>query len=69
MYNYGLGTADRRTHIKIVVMSLIAAVVVIGVGTAARTEIPDMGTRMARSPAQPANKPVVWTQADRVTIR
>ena len=69
MYNYGLGTADRRTHIKIVVMSLIAAIVVIGVGTAARTELPDMDTRMARSPAPMAKKPVVWTQADRVTIR
>ena len=68
MYNYGLGTADRRTHIKIVVMSLIAAVVVIGVGTAARTEMPNLDTRMTRS-AQTAKKPVVWTQADRVTIR
>jgi hypothetical protein len=76
MYNYGLNTADRRTHLKIILVSLIAAVIVVGIGTAARTEIPDMGTRMGthtgthmgRSVAT-TGKPVVWTEAGRVTIR
>jgi len=69
MYNYGLTTADRRTHIKVVAISLIAAAAVIGIGKAARTELPDMDVRLARRPVQTAEKPVVWTEADRVTIR
>ena len=70
MNNYNLTTADRLTHIKIVAVSVIAGIVVVGVGKAARPELPDMGTRMAvRSPVQSADKPIVWTSADRVTIR
>jgi hypothetical protein len=68
MYNYGLNTADRRTHLKIILVSLIAAVIVVGIGTAARTEMPDMGTRMGRAVAA-KDKPVVWTEAGRITIR
>jgi hypothetical protein len=68
MYNYGLNTADRRTHLKIILVSLIAVVIVVGIGSAARTEIPDMGTRMGHSVAA-KDKPVVWTEAGRVTIR
>lgn len=72
MYNYGLNTADRRTHLKIILVSLIAAVIVVGIGTAARTEIPDMGTRMGTHTGRAVatkEKPVVWTEAGRVTIR
>jgi len=69
MYNYGLTTADRRTHLKIVVISLIAAALVVSVGKAARTRLPDMDARLNGPPAQIADKPVVWTQADRVSIR
>jgi hypothetical protein len=69
MYNFDLTTADRRTHIKIVVVSLIAGIVVVGIGKAARTDLPNLETRMVRSPALMADKPVVWTRADQVTIR
>jgi hypothetical protein len=69
MNNYHLTSADRLTHIKIVVVSLIAGIVVVGVGKAALPELPDMDTRTVRSPVLTGNKPVVWTQADRVTIR
>lgn len=70
MNNYGLTTADRRTHIKIVVVSLMASMVVVGIGTAARPELPDLSTRMVvRSPMMTAGKPIVWTSADRVTVR
>jgi hypothetical protein len=64
-----MATADRLTHIKIVAVSVIAGLVVVGVGKAARQELPDMGTRTIRSPVQIADKPIVWTSADRVTIR
>ena len=70
MNNYSLATADRLTHLKVVVVSLIAGIVVVGVGIAARPELPDMSTRLeARAPVLKAGKPVVWTQSDRITIR
>jgi len=70
MNNYTLNTADRLTHIKIVVVSLVAGIAVVGVGIAARPELPDMSTRLeARAPVLKPGKPVVWTRADQVTIR
>ena len=70
MNNYTLSTADRRTHLKIVAVSLVAGIAVVGVGIAARPELPDMSTRLeARAPVLKPGKPVVWTRADHVTIR
>ena len=70
MNNYSLTTADRLTHLKIVVVSLIAGIVVVGIGIAARPDLPDMSTRLeTRAPVLKAGKPVIWTQSDRVTIR
>jgi hypothetical protein len=70
MNNYTLNTADRLTHLKIVVVSLVAGIVVVGVGVAARPDLPDMSTRLeSRAPVLKADKPVVWTQSDQVTIR
>lgn len=69
MNNYNLATADRLTHLKIVVLSLIAGIVVVGIGIAARPDVPDMSTRLeARAPLK-AGKPVVWTRADQITVR
>jgi hypothetical protein len=70
MNNYTLHTADRLTHLKIVVVSLVAGIVAVGVGIAARPDLPDMSTRLeARAPVLKAGKPVVWTHADQITIR
>jgi len=70
MNNYTLTTADRRTHLKIVAVSLIAGIAVVAIGIAARPELPDMSTRLeARAPVLKPGKPVVWTHADQVTIR
>jgi hypothetical protein len=70
MNNYMLKTADRLTHLKIVVVSLIAGIVVVGVGIAARSDLPDMSTRLeSRAPVLKAGKPVVWTQSNAVSIR
>lgn len=70
MNNYSLNTADRLTHLKIVVVSLVAGIAVVGVGIAARPNIPDMSTQLeARAPVLKATKPVVWTSAEHVTIR
>jgi hypothetical protein len=70
MNNYTLKTADRLTHLKIVAVSLVAGILVVGIGIAARSDLPDMSTRMdSRSAVLKAGKPVVWTQSDGVTIR
>jgi hypothetical protein len=70
MNNYTLNTADRLTHLKIVMVSLIAGIVVVGVGIAARPDLPDMSTRLeSRAPVLKAERPVIWTQSDQVTIR
>ena len=70
MNNYTLNTADRLTHIKIVVVSLVAGIAVVGIGIAARPSLPDMSTQLeARAPVLKATKPVVWTNADNVTVR
>lgn len=79
MNNYTLKTADRLTHLKIVVVSLVAGIVVVGVGLAARPDLPDMSTRLvnpdmstrleARAPVLKADRPVIWSQSDRITIR
>ena len=70
MNNYTMNSADRLTHLKIVAVSLVAGIVVVGVGIAARPELPDMSTRLeARAPVLKPGKEVIWTQMDQVTIR
>jgi hypothetical protein len=70
MNNYTMNTADRLTHLKIVAVSLVASIAVVGVGIAARSDLPDMTTRLGpRAPVLKVGKPMIWTQSDRVTIR
>ena len=47
MNNCVLTIAHRLTHIKIVALSLIAVCVVVGVGKAARPELPGISARAA----------------------
>jgi hypothetical protein len=70
MNNYSLKTADRLTHVKIVVMSLVAGILVVGIGIAARPNLPDMSTRLeARAPVLKASPKVIWTGTETTTIR
>ena len=70
MNNYTLNTADRTTHLKIVAVSLVAGIVVVGVGIAARPDLPDMSTRLeARAPVLKAGQPITWSSIDTTTIR
>ena len=70
MNNSSLRTADSLTHIKIVVVSLVAAIVVVGVGIAARPTVPDMSTQLeARAPVLKAGGPVIWSGNDNIAIR
>ena len=70
MNNYKLATADRLTHLKIVVMSLVAGIIVVTIGIAARPQLPDMSTQLeARAPMLKAGQPVTWSRSDQITIR
>jgi hypothetical protein len=67
MNNYGLATADRLTHIKIVAVALVACIAVIGAGKAAHQGASEPNTRLeARVQKISAEKLVVWTSSDRV---
>jgi len=68
--NHSLTTADRLTHLKIVVVSLIAGIVIVCIGIAARPTLPDMSTRLeTRAPILKAGKPMIWTQTGETTVR
>jgi hypothetical protein len=70
MNNYTLKTADGLTHLKIVVVALVAGIAVVGVGIAARPNLPDMSTQLeARAPVLKPQRPVIWTQSDQITVR
>lgn len=68
--NYTLMTAGLTTHVKVVVVSLIASIVIVVGVLAARPSLPDMSTQLeARAPVLKAGKPVIWTSSEKVTIR
>ena len=69
--NHSLVTADRTTHLKIVAVSLVAAIAVILVGVTAR--VTDTGSAsanlQAHGPVVKAGKPAAVTVRDGSTIR
>jgi len=67
MNNYGLATADRLTHVKIVVVALIACVAIVSAGKAVRQDLSETNVRVeARAQMIAADKSVLWTSADRI---
>jgi hypothetical protein len=71
MSNATLRTADQTTHLKIVVLSLIASVGVMLVGITARTQPEDVTTArlQATSSVVKAGKPVAFTHTNATVIR
>ena len=68
--NSSIFTADKSTHLKIVVISLIASIAVIVVGIAARTTPADsIGRIQTAGPAVKAGKPTAITRSDITTLR
>jgi hypothetical protein len=63
--NHSIHTADRATHLKIVMVALIAGLAAAGVGIAARTNLGD--TQTAR--VIKAGQPVTVTSSEASTIR
>jgi hypothetical protein len=68
--NSTIFTADRNTHLKIVVVSLVASIAVLVVGIAARSTPVDTTARIQTAgPALKAGKPIAVTNSDAVTVR
>ena len=63
--NHSIHSADRATHLKIVVVALVAGIAVAGFGIAARSNV-DFGQT---AHVIKAGKPVVVTSSDTSTIR
>ena len=68
--NYTLMTADRATHLKVALVSMMASILVVVGVLAARPSLPDMSTRLeARAPVLKAGKPLIWTSNEKITVR
>jgi hypothetical protein len=72
--NASLRSADGATHVKIVAVALIAGMMVIGVGIAARTNLDlstaDGSARLeAKGPVIKAGKPTAFTGGEVINIR
>ena len=65
--NHSIYSADRSTHLKIVVVALVAGIAVAGFGISARTTSDEGYTQTAR--VHKAGKPVAITSAETSTIR
>ena len=65
--NHSIYSADRSTHLKIVVMALVAGIAVAGVSVLARTTSDEGYTQTAR--VIKAGKPVAITSATTSTVR
>ncbi|MDA9431732.1 hypothetical protein [Bradyrhizobium sp. CCBAU 51627] len=65
--NHSIYSADRSTHLKIVVMALVVGIAVAGFGITARTGSDDGLTQTAR--VIKAGKPVVITSSNATLVR
>ena len=65
--NHSIYSADRSTHLKIVVVALLAGIAVAGFGISARIFSDDGSTQTAR--VMKAGKPVVVTSSDTSMVR
>ncbi len=66
--NHSIHSADRATHLKIVVVALVAGILVAGFGIAARTNV-DYSQTAQTTHIIKAGKPVVVTSAGTSEIR
>ncbi len=65
--NHSIYSADRTTHLKIVVIALVVGIVVAGFGISARTTSDEGFTQTAR--VMKAGKPVAITSAGNSVVR
>ena len=66
--NHSIHSADRATHLKIVVVALVAGIAVAAFGIAARTNV-DYSHTAQTAQVIKAGKPVVVTSSGTSTVR
>jgi len=66
--NHSIYSADRGTHLKVVVMALVAGIVVAGFGISARTFSSDDGYAQTARVIR-ADKPVTVTNSNTMMVR
>ena len=67
--NHSIYSADRTTHLKIVVVALVAGIVVAAFGISARTSSDEGLTQTASARVMKAGKPVVVTSSGNSVVR
>jgi len=67
--NHSIYTADRSTHLKIVVVALVAATAVAGIGITARINSGDQYADAQRVQVITAGKPVMVTTSGQSVVR
>ena len=67
--NHSFYSADRTTHLKIVVLALVAATAVAGIGITARVNGGDTYAQAERVHVIKAGKPMLVTTSDQTVVR
>ena len=67
--NHSIYSADRMTHLKIVVVALVAAIAVAGFSISARNTSDEGLTQTASTRVMKAGKPVVITSSGNSVVR
>ncbi|MBS0528820.1 MAG: hypothetical protein JSS22_05455 [Proteobacteria bacterium] len=67
--NHSIYSADRTTHLKIVVVALVAGIAVAGLGISARMNADDGFTQTATARVIKAGKPMAITSSDTMIVR
>ena len=67
--NHSFYSADRSTHLKIVVVALLAATAVAGIGITARVNTGDTYAQVERAQIIKAGKPVMVTTSGQTMVR
>ncbi|HEV7599395.1 MAG TPA: hypothetical protein VGO49_03950 [Bradyrhizobium sp.] len=67
--NHSIYSADRSTHLKIVVVALVAGIAVAGFGISARTSSDDGYAQASAARVMKAGKPVAITNSSTSVVR
>jgi hypothetical protein len=67
--NHSLLSADRNTHVKIVVVALLAAILIVGVGIKTRVASAVSARNETGYVVLKAGKPAVYTRSENLAIR
>ena len=67
--NHSIYSADRTTHLKVVIVALVAGIVVAGFSISARNTSDEVLTQTASTHVMKAGKPVVITSSGNSVVR